>query len=56
MLYELAERPSWERVELRDRLGMDASFLTRVLARLQIGRAGARRALAVTTGDGGGWR
>ena len=35
VLYELAERPSWERVELRDRLGMDASFLTRVLARLQ---------------------
>ena len=35
VLYELVERPSWERVELRDRLGMDASFLTRVLARLQ---------------------
>ncbi len=35
LLYELAGRRSWERVDLRDRLGMDASFLTRVLGRLQ---------------------
>ena len=46
LLYELAERPVVERVELRDRLGMDASFLTRVLARLQT--AGLVRAERVT--------
>jgi DNA-binding MarR family transcriptional regulator/GNAT superfamily N-acetyltransferase len=35
VLFELARRPSWERLALRDRLGMDASFLTRVLRRLE---------------------
>lgn len=35
VLFELAQRESWERLELRDRLGMDASFLTRVLSRLE---------------------
>lgn len=35
VLFELAHRPSWERLELRERLGMDASFLTRVLGRLE---------------------
>src|SRR4029079_96102 len=35
VIYELAQRPSWERLELRRRLGMDASFLTRVLSRLE---------------------
>lgn len=38
VLFELAGRPSWDRVELRDRLGIDPSFLTRVLTRLR--RAG----------------
>lgn len=35
VIFELAQRGSWERLELRDRLGMDASFLTRVLSRLE---------------------
>ena len=35
VIFELAQRPSWERLELRRRLGMDASFLTRVLSRLE---------------------
>ncbi len=35
VLFELAQRPAWERLELRERLGMDASFLTRVLTRLE---------------------
>ncbi|MCU1361648.1 MAG: hypothetical protein JWN99_2937 [Ilumatobacteraceae bacterium] len=35
VIFELAQRPSWGRLELRQRLGMDASFLTRVVARLQ---------------------
>jgi DNA-binding MarR family transcriptional regulator/GNAT superfamily N-acetyltransferase len=35
VIFELAQRTSWERHELRDRLGMDASFLTRVLNRLE---------------------
>jgi DNA-binding MarR family transcriptional regulator/GNAT superfamily N-acetyltransferase len=35
VLFELAQRQSWERQELRERLGMDASFLTRVLGRLE---------------------
>jgi DNA-binding MarR family transcriptional regulator/GNAT superfamily N-acetyltransferase len=35
VIFELAQRPSWERLELRYRLGMDASFLTRVLSRLE---------------------
>lgn len=34
VLFELAQRREWERQELRDRLGMDASFLTRVTRRL----------------------
>lgn len=34
VIFELAQRTSWERLALRTRLGMDASFLTRVLARL----------------------
>lgn len=34
VLFELAHRDSWERQELRDRLEMDASFLTRVVNRL----------------------
>lgn len=37
VIYELAQRESWERAELRQRLGMDASFLTRVLSRLEEG-------------------
>ena len=35
VIFVLAQRPSWERLELRRRLGMDASFLTRVLTRLE---------------------
>ena len=35
VIFELAHRPSWERLELRRRLGMDPSFLTRVLTRLE---------------------
>jgi DNA-binding MarR family transcriptional regulator/GNAT superfamily N-acetyltransferase len=35
VLFELAQRPDWEQLELRRRLGIDASFLTRVLTRLQ---------------------
>ena len=35
VIFELAQGDSWERLELRDRLGMDASFLTRVLGRLE---------------------
>lgn len=35
VIFELAQRDSWERLALRDRLGMDASFLTRVLRRLE---------------------
>lgn len=34
VIYELAQRNSWERAELRQRLGMDPSFLTRVLSGL----------------------
>lgn len=34
ILFELAQRPHWERSELRTHLGMDASFLSRVLGRL----------------------
>lgn len=37
VLFELAQRKSWERSELRGRLDMDASFLTRVLGRLEDG-------------------
>lgn len=35
VLFELAQGPAAERSALRERLGMDASFLTRVLARLK---------------------
>lgn len=35
VIFELAQQPTWERLALRNRLGIDASFLTRVLARLQ---------------------
>ncbi|MGI9053174.1 MAG: GNAT family N-acetyltransferase [Ilumatobacteraceae bacterium] len=35
VIFELAQRPSWERLELRRRLGMDASFLTRVVSRVE---------------------
>lgn len=35
VLFELAQRDAWERLALRDQLGMDASFLTRVLTRLE---------------------
>jgi DNA-binding MarR family transcriptional regulator/GNAT superfamily N-acetyltransferase len=35
VIFELARGDSCERLELRDRLGMDASFLTRVLGRLE---------------------
>lgn len=35
VLFELAQQVSCERQDLRDRLGMDASFLTRVLSRLE---------------------
>jgi len=35
VIFELAQRPTWERLALRHRLGMDASFLTRVLTRLE---------------------
>jgi DNA-binding MarR family transcriptional regulator/GNAT superfamily N-acetyltransferase len=34
-LFELAQRDTWERSALRDRLGIDASFLTRVLRSLE---------------------
>lgn len=35
VIFELAQRPAWERLALRNRLGIDASFLTRVLNRLE---------------------
>ena len=35
VISELAQRDAWERLELRHRLGMDASFLTRVVNRLE---------------------
>ena len=35
VIFELAQRESWERLSLRDRLDMDPSFLTRVLRRLE---------------------
>ncbi len=35
VIFELAGRPTWERLELRRRLGMDASFMTRVLTSLE---------------------
>ncbi len=35
VIFELAQRDDWERLELRERLGMDASFLTRVVTRLE---------------------
>lgn len=35
VLFELAQRDGWERSTLRERLAMDASFLTRVLRRLE---------------------
>lgn len=35
VIFELAQRDSWKRLALRDRLRMDASFLTRVLRRLE---------------------
>lgn len=34
VIFELAQRPFWDRQELRDRLGIDSSFLTRVVTRL----------------------
>ena len=37
VLFELNGRSSWERLDLRARLGMDPSFLTRVLSRLEAG-------------------
>ncbi len=43
VLFELAQRATWERLELRQRLGIDASFLTRVLTRLE------KRGLVVAT-------
>lgn len=35
VIFELAQRDDWQRLELRNRLGMDASFLTRVITRLE---------------------
>lgn len=35
VIFELAQRATWERLELRQRLRMDDSFLTRVLTRLE---------------------
>ena len=35
VIFELAQRDAWERLELRHRLGMDASFLSRVVNRLE---------------------
>lgn len=35
VIFELAQREWWERLELKNRLGMDASFLTRVVGRLE---------------------
>lgn len=32
VIFELAQREAWARLELRHRLGMDASFLTNVVA------------------------
>ena len=34
VLFELAQRERWERQELRERLAIDASFLTRIVAKL----------------------
>lgn len=60
VIFELAQRDSWERLDLRDRLDMDPSFLTRVLRRLE--RDGFvvskhsevdRRALELSLTDGG---
>jgi DNA-binding MarR family transcriptional regulator/N-acetylglutamate synthase-like GNAT family acetyltransferase len=46
VLFELAQQGSWERAALRERLGMDASFLSRVLRRLE-----ERGLLVSTTSD-----
>lgn len=35
VIFELAQADRWERAALKERLGMDASFLTRVLGRLE---------------------
>lgn len=35
VIFELAQQESWERLQLRERLGMDASFLSRVVSRLE---------------------
>jgi DNA-binding MarR family transcriptional regulator/GNAT superfamily N-acetyltransferase len=43
VLFELAQQDSWERSALQDRLGMDPSFLSRVLRRLE------REGLTVST-------
>lgn len=37
VIFELAHRKSWERSELRRRLGMDASYMTRIVGRLEHG-------------------
>lgn len=51
VLFELAQREVWERGALRDRLEMDPSFLTRVLAALE-----TRGLVAVTRSDRDGRR
>jgi DNA-binding MarR family transcriptional regulator/GNAT superfamily N-acetyltransferase len=35
VIFELAQRSSWERLVLRERLAVDASYLTRILSRLE---------------------
>jgi DNA-binding MarR family transcriptional regulator/GNAT superfamily N-acetyltransferase len=35
VLFELAQRPAWGRLDLRNQLDIDASFLTRILTRLE---------------------
>ena len=35
VIFELAQKDRWDRLDLKNRLGMDPSFLTRVLKRLE---------------------
>lgn len=49
VIFELAQRGDWERLDLRNRLGIDQSFLGRVLGRLE---AGGLIEIAPSTHDG----
>ena len=51
VIFELARQGAWERLDLRERLTMDASFLTRVLSRLE-----KKRLVEATQSDSDGRR